>query len=566
MNNDIIILCGGLGTRLRSVIQDMPKPMAEVNEKPFLSYLLNQVAKAGAKRVILSVGYKHEVISSFFGSRYQNMEIVYAIEETPLGTGGGLKLACKQVQTPYVTVLNGDSFIDVNLNALEKFNKDKVLQGAKISVVLKEMHDFDRYGTVDYSKPWVNGFAEKKSTDRGFINTGVYIFSPSIFENIGLDSPFSFEKEVLEKQAVIPHHIAGLVCDGIFIDIGIPQDYEKAQSLFPIKVKTINISTIKAPIIKAPIIKAHSVKEPKEKEVKSKEANPKAKESKAKEQKASNEPNTKENKTKGNKTKEHKTVKGPIIKKLPLISVITVCFNAQNHIERTFRSICGQTYTNIEYLIIDGKSRDNTLSTIKKLKGEYPNRNIKVYSEPDHGIYDAMNKGLDHATGDFVWFINAGDCIRDNSTTENFVLKTRSLACVPKVIYGETMLVDEHGKELGLRAHRAPKILNWKSFKRGMLVCHQSILVNRIIAPTYKWRKFGGASDIDWVIEALKRCKDNEIFNTNSILSHFLSGGYSAKHEKQSWKERYRIMVKHYGLLNTWFWHIYIAARRICRM
>jgi len=179
----------------------------------------------------------------------------------------------------------------------------------------------------------------------------------------------------------------------------------------------------------------------------------------------------------------------------------------------------------------------------------------KIISEPDNGIYDAMNKGLALATGDYVWFINAGDEIYEPTTLENLVPFFEKNA---DVIYGDTAMVDESRNVLGLREKRPPKKFTWKSFRMGMLVCHQSILISRNIAPKYDLH-YKISADIDWVIRAMKQAKI--VCNSHQILSRFLIGGFSKQREKQSWKERFAIMRKHYGLPQTLMFHMFIGVR-----
>jgi len=218
-----IILAGGLGTRLRGVINDLPKPMAMINGKPFLHYVFVYLSKQKIKNVILSVGYKGEIIESYFGDKYLDVEIVYSREDEPLGTGGGIKKAFELVDD-FAFVLNGDTFFDVDLNALHKFHLQNV---ADISLALKPMKSFDRYGTVQLQENRIINFVEKKYLAEGLINGGVYFFGKNIFENIDQEK-FSFEKEVLEKL-VSQKRICGKIYNDYFIDIGIPEDYAKAQ-------------------------------------------------------------------------------------------------------------------------------------------------------------------------------------------------------------------------------------------------------------------------------------------------------------------------------------------------
>ena len=164
----------------------------------------------------------------------------------------------------------------------------------------------------------------------------------------------------------------------------------------------------------------------------------------------------------------------------PTFSVITVTYNAEKVLEETIQSVITQTYRNVEYIIVDGHSKDNTMEIVNK----YRNHISKVISEPDKGLYDAMNKGIRMATGDYLCFLNAGDEFHDNETLQKIVqtLKGKEL---PDVIYGETAIVDEKGHFLHMRRLSTPEQLNWKSFNQGMLVCHQAFLALRELAVHY---------------------------------------------------------------------------------
>jgi len=236
-----------------------------------------------------------------------------------------------------------------------------------------------------------------------------------------------------------------------------------------------------------------------------------------------------------------------------LFSIITVTYNASPRLERTIQSIISQSYPDIEYIIIDGSSTDGTLYLIKK----YQSVITRCISEPDKGLYDAMNKGLKIASGDYVWFINAGDKLYSETTVREIVdlLENENL---PDIIYGETEIIDIQGDSLGMRRLKAPKNLSWKSFRMGMLVCHQSFLVKRSIAELYDLH-YRFAADFDWCIRCLK--KANTVFNTHLILSQFLEAGLSADYRKEALKERYRIMCENYGKFPTQIRHLWFALR-----
>lgn len=226
-NPDVIILAGGLGTRLRSVVADLPKCMAPVNGKPFLAYLLDYLSQCPVHKVVLSVGYLHEIVVDWVEQHRDDypFTIEYAVETTPLGTGGGIRLAMRQCDAETVCVMNGDTFFDVGFEGLLKAHR----QGGKpLTMGLKPMKDFDRYGTVVINEScFVTRFNEKQFCADGLINAGIYML-----ENNGqlneLPEKFSFENLFLHPKAA-EGAIQGYVSDGYFIDIGIPEDYEKAM-------------------------------------------------------------------------------------------------------------------------------------------------------------------------------------------------------------------------------------------------------------------------------------------------------------------------------------------------
>jgi glycosyltransferase involved in cell wall biosynthesis len=241
----------------------------------------------------------------------------------------------------------------------------------------------------------------------------------------------------------------------------------------------------------------------------------------------------------------------------PVVSIITVVYNDVHSIERTIRSIQEQTYTEIEHIIIDGGSTDGTVEAIKK----YDTVIAYWKSEPDRGIYDAMNKGLATATGNYVWFINSGDEIYDSDTVKNLVGRAQPGA---DVYYGEAMYIDLRGEETGLRSnvtpHTLPERLRWQDMYRGMVVCHQSFLVKREIAPEFNLR-YPHSGDIDWIINCLKNSE--RVVNTEMILSKYLTGGYSKKFHLRSLIDRYRVLQNHFGVVPNFFNHIAITVRAL---
>lgn len=225
---EAIILAGGFGTRLRSVVKDVPKPMAPVAGRPFLSYLLDQAEKQGVIHAVLAVGYKWEVIKKYFGDQYKNISLSYSVETAPLLTGGALKKALKQCQEDTVAVLNGDTYFDVNLKEMIQLHQKKQ---ASLSIAVKKMQDFSRYGTVIFNKNQIiTRFDEKKPCQEGYINGGIYVVNRNLFAKFPLEK-FMLEKDFMEKF-VGNRKFAAYISDGYFIDIGIPEDYEKANKQF----------------------------------------------------------------------------------------------------------------------------------------------------------------------------------------------------------------------------------------------------------------------------------------------------------------------------------------------
>ncbi len=231
MITEAIVLAGGLGTRLKAVISDIPKPMAPVGERPFLYFILKNLQKQGFKRVILSVGYRYEIIETYFGNCFESLELVYAIEKEPLGTGGGIANAMHFAREQEVALINGDTFFDVSLESLYPFHK---LHHADISFSLKPMQEFDRYGRVEMDdKCRIKTFHEKAYCANGLINGGVYILNKAVFGAFSLPLKYSFEKDLLEKYTG-ELNLFGFVSDSYFIDIGIPEDYARAQKEMPL--------------------------------------------------------------------------------------------------------------------------------------------------------------------------------------------------------------------------------------------------------------------------------------------------------------------------------------------
>jgi len=223
---EAIILAGGLGTRLRSAVPDLPKCMAAVSGKPFLYYVITYLQKQGIEKFILSLGYKYEVIEKYITTEFGILNFKFSVETEPLGTGGGLMFACTKAAETSVLVVNGDTFFKVDLQKLSAFHNKC---GADCTLSLKPMKHFERYGVVRLNKDnSIESFQEKKYYADGLINGGVYALNVQNFLLEKFSEIFSFEKDYLE-HLYLHRRIFGIIQDEYFIDIGIPEDYEKAQ-------------------------------------------------------------------------------------------------------------------------------------------------------------------------------------------------------------------------------------------------------------------------------------------------------------------------------------------------
>jgi D-glycero-alpha-D-manno-heptose 1-phosphate guanylyltransferase len=227
MIKEAIILAGGLGTRLRSVVSDLPKCMAPVAGKPFLHYVIDYLLTQGVDTFIFSLGYKSEMIIAYINTQYPMLHVQYAIEEEPLGTGGAIKLACGLVKEENVLILNGDTLFKVDIPTLFSFHNKS---GSDCTLALKPMQHFDRYGVVELNDDAsVSGFKEKQYYSSGLINGGVYALRVKLFLQEDLPQKFSFEKDYLEAFAN-KRNMHAIVQYQYFIDIGVPEDYERAQT------------------------------------------------------------------------------------------------------------------------------------------------------------------------------------------------------------------------------------------------------------------------------------------------------------------------------------------------
>lgn len=226
---ECIILAGGFGTRLQSVVKDVPKCMAKVAKRPFLYYIFEYLSNQKIDHVILSLGYKAEYIIKWLNDVSYSFKVSYVIESEPLGTGGAIKYAMSKTTTDSVYVINGDTFFDVNLFSFSNFHLNNK---ADISLCLKHLKHFDRYGSVEINKDnEILKFNEKQFCEEGLINGGVYLIKKTYIDELDLPQKFSFEKDIMENQS-LNTHIYGYISDSYFIDIGIPEDFEKANTDF----------------------------------------------------------------------------------------------------------------------------------------------------------------------------------------------------------------------------------------------------------------------------------------------------------------------------------------------
>ncbi|WP_036787081.1 glycosyltransferase family 2 protein [Phocaeicola abscessus] len=239
----------------------------------------------------------------------------------------------------------------------------------------------------------------------------------------------------------------------------------------------------------------------------------------------------------------------------PRFSIVTVTYNAENVLNDTIQSIVTQTYRNVEYIIVDGGSTDGTMHIVDRYR---PMISI-VVSEPDNGLYDAMNKGIALATGDYICFLNAGDAFHEDDTLQRMVHSLRGME-LPDVIYGDTDIVDAEGHFLHKRRLSPPKKLTWKSFENGMLVCHQAFFARTKLAKatpydlTYRF-----SADFDWCVRILKQAAVTH--HTHLTLIDYLNEGMTTENHQASLRERFRIMSKHYGFFATVLRHAWFVLR-----
>lgn len=241
----------------------------------------------------------------------------------------------------------------------------------------------------------------------------------------------------------------------------------------------------------------------------------------------------------------------------PLISIITITFNAAEQLVPTMRSVAEQSFTDFEHLIIDGASTDDTLGVARR--SGYPS--LRILSEPDEGLYDAMNKGLRLARGKYVLFLNAGDSFHTSGTLSKYADAAQA---DPDIIYSDTVVVDAYRKEIGPRHLSAPRILTRQSFKKGMLICHQAFMVRRSLAPEYNLR-YRFSADYDWTIRCILRTSPQKCVNLGIVGIDYLSDGLTDRNHMKSLRERFDVMARHYGYLTAVTQHLSFIPRAISR-
>ena len=253
-------------------------------------------------------------------------------------------------------------------------------------------------------------------------------------------------------------------------------------------------------------------------------------------------------------------------------TIVTCTFNAEHELQRTLDSVFQQSHTDVEHLILDGLSCDGTVEMAQAYKQRSDEartgHDIIVCSEPDKGLYDAMNKGIVKATGDYIVFLNAGDTFPSESTLEPIAHSVGDGEALPGVIYGDTDIVNDEGRFLHHRRLQPPANLTWRSFKHGMLVCHQafyaltSLAKNNLYDLNYRF-----SADVDWCIRVMKEAEQKQLKlkNVGEVIVNYLDGGMTEKNHRASLRERFNVMRHHYGLITTVFMHLWFVVRQVTK-
>lgn len=246
-----------------------------------------------------------------------------------------------------------------------------------------------------------------------------------------------------------------------------------------------------------------------------------------------------------------------MIQNRPLFSIITITYNAAKELPATMRSVAKQKCCDYEHLIIDGASKDDTLKIAEKMGTE----RMRLYSEPDKGLYDAMNKGIRKSEGKYLIFLNAGDAFKDNEVLASIA---GQMHLCPDIVYGDTDLVNADREFVGRRHLSAPERLTFESFRRGMLVCHQAFVVRRDIAPEYDL-KYRFSADYEWCLRCLKKSNPDKNINLKKVIIEYLTDGLTDKNHKASLKERFAIMCDYYGRISAILFHLSFLFRYLLR-
>lgn len=254
-------------------------------------------------------------------------------------------------------------------------------------------------------------------------------------------------------------------------------------------------------------------------------------------------------------------------------TIITITYNAEAVVERTLQSVLRQTYEGVEHLIIDGASTDGTLAMAQAYKEQSDacgKHKVIIQSEPDHGIYDAMNKGLTQVSGDYIVYMNAGDFLPDDNTLEQIVHRCKLTECpseaLPGVLYGNTDIVDSNGQYLHPRRLQPPATLTWRSFRHGMLVCHQAFYARADIAKNLQYdTRYRYSADVDWCIRVMHECERMglPLYNIGIVVANYTQEGETTRHHGESLKERFDVMRRHYGFFSTAMMHLWFVIRSL---
>ncbi len=240
----------------------------------------------------------------------------------------------------------------------------------------------------------------------------------------------------------------------------------------------------------------------------------------------------------------------------PLISVITITFNAETTLPVTLKSVADQTFADREHIIIDGASSDRTVELARKYPG------VRILSEIDNGLYDAMNKGLRLARGEYVIFLNAGDTFHNKDVLTHYARRAKA---GDDIIFGDTVIVDSSRRIIAPRHYSAPERLEKDSFAKGMLICHQAFMVRKGIAPEYDL-KYRFSADYDWTIRCIMNADMDKCTNINLIAIDYLSDGLTDRNKWKSLKERYRVMADHYGAARAFKRHVELVLGKVLRL